>query len=240
MSIRKLSFIFSAVALCALTASIVNADIIAGWDQNSNANPLAPTGFGFDAADFPQANDHGPAAAGHTIADFDAAVDGNGIYTLVQSFAGSTVNDLEGAGAGGSFSFVGPTNNGAKSVFSVPTTGYSDITVSWAQRGTSTGYTSRVFEYSTDGGSNWTDIGAYPGSAGALGSSFTTVSLDLSSIAGLNNNSDAMFRITYSGATSVSGNNRWDNFYVQGTAIPEPATLGLAVVCLGGLLIRRK
>ena len=51
MSIRKISFIFSAVALCALTASIANAAIIAGWDQNSNANPLAPTGFGFEAAD---------------------------------------------------------------------------------------------------------------------------------------------------------------------------------------------
>ncbi len=240
MSIRKFSFIFSAVALCALTASIANAAIIAGWDQNSNANPLAPTGFGFEAADFPQANDHGPAAGGYTLADFDSTVDGNGIYTLVQSFAGSTVNDLAGAGSGGSFSFVGPTNNGAKSVFAVPTTGFYDITVSWAQRGTSTGYNSRVFEYSTDGGSSWTDVGAYAGSAGALGSSFTTVSIDLSSVLDLRNNPDAMFRITYSGASSSSGNNRWDNFYVQGTEIPEPATLGLAFVCLGGLLIRRK
>jgi hypothetical protein len=240
MSIRKISFIFSAVALCALTASIANAAIIAGWDQNSNANPLAPTGFGFEAADFPQANDHGPAAGGLTIADFDATVDGNGIYTLVQSFAGSTVNDLEGAGAGGSFSFVGNTNNGAKMVFSVPTTGFAGVSVSWTQRGTSTGYNSRVFEYSTDGGSSWTDIGAYAGSAGALGSSFTTVSLDLSTIAGLNNNSAAAFRITYSGASSTNGNNRLDNFYVQGTEIPEPATIGLAFACLGGLLIRRK
>jgi hypothetical protein len=125
-------------------------------------------------------------------------------------------------------------------VFSVPTTGFAGVSVSWTQRGTSTGYNSRVFEYSTDGGSSWTDIGAYAGSAGALGSSFTTVSLDLSTIAGLNNNSAAAFRITYSGASSTNGNNRLDNFYVQGTEIPEPATIGLAFACLGGLLIRRK
>ncbi|MCC7086870.1 MAG: PEP-CTERM sorting domain-containing protein [Pirellulales bacterium] len=98
-----------------------------------------------------------------------------------------------------------------------------------------------MFEYSVDGGANWTDIGAYTGSAGALSATFATVSLDFTAIAGLDNNPNAMFRITYSGATNASGNNRWDNFYVQGTElIPEPSTIGLALASFGCLLIRRK
>lgn len=228
MKFRTASVFLLAAALAA-TASIVDAAIIAGWDQNNNANASAPTGFGFEASDFPQANDHGPAAAAHTIADFPPALEppNNVTYVNVQSFSGTTNNDLAGAGAGGSFSFVGDASNGAKSIFAVPTTGYTDINVSWSQRGTGTGYTSRVFEYSTDGGGNWTDIGAYTGSSGVLSATFSTVSIDLSAITALDNNPAAMFRITYSGATSATGNNRWDNFYVQGTVIPEPASLAL-------------
>ena len=229
---------FALLIALAIVPGVSSAAIIAGWDQNSNDLPSG--GFGFTAASFPQPNDHGPASATHDIADFDTTTEGvDNKYATVESFGGTTVNDLEGAGAGGSFSFEGTVNNGAKSVFTVPTTGYSDIMVSWAQRGTGTGYTSRVFEYSTNGGTSWTDIGPYAGSAGALGTTFLTVSLDLSSISALNNNPNAMFRITYDGASSATGNNRWDNFYVQGIVIPEPASIallslaGLAIVGLG-------
>jgi hypothetical protein len=243
MSIKRIPTLFLTVALCAAFLALPsNAAIIAGWDQNNNQVSAGPPAvFGFVPGSFPQANDHGTAAATHTIADFESTIGTNGTYANVQSFAGTTDNDLAGVGAGGSFSFVGNQSNGAKSVFSVPTIGYEDITVSWSQRGTATGYSSRVFEYSVDGGTSWVDIGAYAGSSGALGATFTTVSLDLSAITDLDNNPDAMFRITYDGATNNSGNNRWDNFYVQGTAtIPEPTTLGLALASLGLLLARRK
>ena len=187
MMTRRIATMFLAATFAAiLVTSTAHASIIAGWDENSNANALAPSGFGFEPSDFPQAKEHGPAAASYDIANFDVAVDANGLYTLVQSFSGTTTNDLAGAGSGGSFSFVGDTNNGAQSVWTVPTTGYTDINVSWAQRGTPTGYDSRVFEYSTDGGSNWTDVGAYTGSAGALTSTWATVSLDLNAVTALN------------------------------------------------------
>lgn len=242
MMYRMASVLLFAAALAATTSmtSMTYAAIIAGWDQNDNE--ISPGVFGFLPTDFPQANDHGPASAAYTIADFDATTGGSGEYTTVASFAGTTENDLEGAGSGGSFSFVGDVNNGAKSVFAVPTAGYTDINVSWAQRGTSTGYTSRVFEYSVDGGSNWVDIGAYSGSSGALTSTWGTVSLDFSAIDALEDNADAMFRITYAGASSGSGNNRWDNFYVQGVAVPEPAAvllLGFAGVALASIARRR-
>jgi len=253
MMTRRIATMFLAATFAAtFITSTADASIIAGWDQNDNGLPSG--GFGFTPSDFPQPNDHGPAAATHDIANFDGTIDaGNpdGAYLYIQSFSGNTLNDLAGAGSGGSFSFqggadgsgglgLGPwSGNGSQSVFAVPTTGYSAINVSWAQRGTSTGFTSRVFEYSTDGGSNWTDIGAYPGSAGVLTSTWELVSLDLSGVAALNDNPNAMFRITYDGATGGTGNNRWDNFYVQG--VPEPASIllfSLGAVAL--VAIRRR
>lgn len=233
---RSIAVIAMALVACAASA---NATIIAGWAQNDNELlPEQPGVFGFRTTSFPQAADFG--SGSYSLADFDGTTDATftDTYTKVASFSGTTVNDLQTAGSGGSFSFVGDTNNGAKSVWSVPTAGYEDIIVSWAQRGTSTGYTSRVFEYSTDGGSNWTDIGAFTGSAGALSSTWNTVSLDLSAVTALDNNAGAMFRITYDGASSATGNNRWDNFYVEGTVVPEPASL--ALLAMGGLAMLRR
>jgi hypothetical protein len=240
-------FLAAAVAMIGL-AGVAQADIIAGWNQNSNAEPLVADGFGFSPSDFPQPNDHGPASATHDINPINPAVDTNGVYTNVDSFAGTTNNDLAGAGAGGSFSFIGDTSNGSQSIFSVPTNGYLDILVSWSQRGTGTGFNSRIFEYSSDGGTNWTDIGAFshtdatPASAGALGATFKTVQLDLSAIDALENNASTMFRITYNGASSGTGNNRWDNFYVEGTFVPEPSSIALLGIAAFGLFgfARRK
>lgn len=237
MSAKKL-FLSLAVALAVTCGtSSAFADVVAGWHQNGNADTSHPTGFGFKPADFPQAADYGTGT--HSIAVIDGSLDPNGNYLLVESFSGNTLNDINGAGAGGSFSFEGSANNGSSSIFAVPTNGYVDLNISWAQRGTSTGYNSRVFEYSVDGGDNWTDVGAYTGSAGALSATWTLVSIDLSAVSGLDNNPDAMFRLTYSGASSSSGNNRWDNFYVQGTLIPEPSTCALLFVGLFGCLSRR-
>jgi len=226
---RKLG-ISVAVALALAVASSANAGIIAGWAQNDNG--LEGGGFGFTTSSFPQAADFG--SGSHEPANFDNTTDAEDVFTRLASFAGTTVNDLENVGSGGSFSFVGDTNNGAQSVFSVSTAGFTDVTVSWAQRGTGTGFDSRTFEYSTDGGDNWVDVGAFDGSSGALTSTWTLVEINLNGA--LDNNADAMFRITYDGATSSSGNNRWDKLYVLG--VPEPASI--ALLSLGGLVFVRR
>jgi len=224
---KKQSMVLGAAVAALGFVGSADALVVAGWAQNDNA--LTGGGFGFTTSDFPQAADFG--SGSYTIADFDSSATA-GVFDKIASFSGTTTNDINSDGAGGSFSFVGDTNNGASGVWSVSTVGLQDIEVSWAQRGTSTGFNKRTFEYSADGGANWTSV-ATP--QGVLTSTWTTIDLDLSSVTALDNNANVQFRLTYDGATSSSGNNRWDNFYVEAELVPEPGSL--ALLGLGGLCL---
>ena len=172
---------------------------------------------------------------------------GNGTFTSnliaanIQFAAGTTNNARLGDIAGQALSLQGGTgvaNNGRNITFNVSTLGFSNIVVSFATQGTSTGFNSNQFQYSLDGLS-FIDFGPpyVPLSA------FGTVPLvfTLSSILGLNNNPTAAFRIVFNGATSSTGTNRIDNFVVEGTAvetnstIPEPMSVMLLLTGLGGL-----
>ncbi len=231
MKIRILTFLCASMLL----ASSAPAALIAYWDQNSNDLPT-PGQFGFVPADFPQPADQG--AGTITLANFDTTTGGaDGAYTFIPSFAGTTVNAQPSIVAGGSLSPQGGadngsgglTNNGMSIIMAVDTTGYEDILVSWAQRGTATGFSNRQFAYSTDGVS-YTDFGS---DTGALGSTFLVKSYDLSAIAAVENSSTVYFSITLDGATSSTGNNRFDNITIEGTpTIPEPGSVILTLLSL--------
>src|SRR5215213_7556444 len=144
--------------------------------------------------------------------------------------AGTTNNAVTGDVAGQALSLQGGTgtaNNGRNITFNVSTVGFSNIVVSFATQGTSTGFNSNQFQYSLDGidfvglGPPYTPLTAF----GTLPLVFS-----LSSILGLNNNPNAAFRIVFNGATSSTGNNRIDNIVVEGTSIdtsevPEPTSM---------------
>jgi hypothetical protein len=154
--------------------------------------------------------------------------------------AGTTNNARQADIAGQALSLQGGTgtaNNGRNLTLNVSTLGFSNIVVSLATQGTSTGFNSNQFQYSLDGitfidfGPPYTPLAAF----GSVPLVFTLVS-----IAGLNDNPNAAFRILFNGATSSTGTNRIDNLVVEGSTaavseIPEPTSALLLLSGLGGL-----
>jgi hypothetical protein len=180
--------------------------------------------------------------------DFDLNVD-HGTGTLTSSLnvvnvlfaAGTTNNARQGDIAGQALSLQGGTstaNNGRNLTFNVSTLGFSNILVSFATQGTSTGFNSNQFQYSLDG-INFVDFGPPYAPLTAFGT--VPLVFSLSSILGLNNNPNAAFRIVFNGATSSTGTNRIDNVVFEGTSesvpesVPEPASAILLLSGLGGL-----
>ena len=177
--------------------------------------------------------------------DSDLTVDhGNGVLTSdlnsinILFAAGTTNNARLGDLAGQALSLQGGTgtaNNGRSITFSVNTTGFSNIIVSFATQGTSTGFNSNQFQYSLDG-TTFIDFGPPYVPAAVFGT--IPIVFSLTSIDGLNNNPNAAFRIVFNGATSSTGNNRIDNIVVEGTSaatIPEPTTVLLLLTGLASL-----
>jgi hypothetical protein len=181
--------------------------------------------------------------------DSDLTVDhGNGTLSSnlnvanILFAAGTTNNARLGDAAGQALSLQGGTstaNNGRNVTFNVSTLGFSNIVVSFATQGTSTGFNSNQFQYSIDG-NTFVNFGAPFTPATAFGS--VPLVFSLASIAGLNDNPNAAFRIVFNGATSSTGTNRLDNFVVEGTpsGIPEPTSAILLLTGLSSLYGVRK
>ena len=175
----------------------------------------------------------------------------HGSGTLVSNFnpanllfaAGTTNNARLGHPAGQALSLqagTGTANNGRHITFNVSTLGFANIVVSFATQGTSTGFNSNQFQYSLDG-MNFVDFGLPYTPASAFGS--VPLVFSLVSIAALNNNPNAAFRIVFNGASSATGTNRLDNFVVEGTAptnVPEPVSAILLLSGLSGVYAVRK
>ena len=154
------------------------------------------------------------------------------------SFSGTGTNRPDGGTfGGGTLSITGDGNNGSSFVIEADLAGgWEAIEVTWANRGTGTGFDSRIVDVSTDG-VTWTQIYS---DSGVLSSSFSVESASAGTL--LDGASTALIRFTVDGATSTSGNNRFDNIQLLGTAataIPMPTAAWMGLVGIGGLVARR-
>lgn len=226
-------FVIGASLLAIAAGATAGApEIIAYWNQNNN--PLPGGGFGFEVGDFPQGADNGAqaGAATLTVGGGDALANDGAVYTWLQSFSGSSINAQFGDPSGGSIALQGGTdtvNNGAFFEFNFDASLYENIEFSLARQSTATGF-------------NTVAIDAYNGDTllGNIGSINNTATFALYSFGTslLDGVTDATIRLTFSGATSSTGNNRLDNIVVAGTLVPTPGAA--ALLGLGGLVAARR
>jgi trimeric autotransporter adhesin len=138
-------------------------------------------------------------------------------FTNTEDFAGSTLDapGFPAPAAGASFSVQDALNNGNAMVLNVPSTGFENLKLTYATRGTSTGFTTHQIDYTTDG-TNYTPFTTITGRNNAT---YALMTVDFSTVTAANDNPHFKIRITLSGATSTSGNNRIDNIRLSGTSL---------------------
>jgi hypothetical protein len=151
-----------------------------------------------------------------------------------EDFAGSTINAVGADASGASLSLVNLSGNGTFIQVEFSMAGLTDLMVSFATRGTGTGFNAGQWAWSNDGAS-FTDIG---GNTATTSTSFGLASVDMSAADAIEGDATVFLRYTLDGATTASGNNRIDN--LQLNAVPEPATLALFAAGGCALLMRRR
>ncbi len=128
-----------------------------------------------------------------------------------QNFSVLNLNALNRDVSGTHLRFNDPI--GSSLIFALPTLGYQNIIVKFATRRSTQGAGNQVWSYSIDGTNyiNFTTINSFAGDP-------ILATLDFSAIAGANNNANFKLKVEFTqGAGGLVGNNRFDNFTVQGS-----------------------
>jgi hypothetical protein len=230
-----LSRVLLAGAMLAMASlSQVRADLVAGWDFQTTTNGGTATAVSPNTPKQYTANfGSGGLFLDGQNGSSDWIVGGN---TELNAFSGTTANagpDFSTTTSGAAaLALVNQTANGKSAVFRFSMAGFQDLVVSYATQRTATGFTAQAWSFSTDG-LTWTDHQSVVPPPAPFGV------LTLNNITGLNGATDAYLRLTVSGATAASGNNRIDNVQFNATAVPEPTSMLLAgSVALGGVFLR--
>lgn len=230
------------VVMAALVAAgSAHADTITQWNFNSLPSDAST-------------------ATGTTVANIGA-----GVISLLNGVTNPSFN----SGVGSSDTSLSTNNSGFQTEtyaaqgtqdklrgvqYSVSTLGFEDITVTYDLRHSNTSSRYEQFQYSLDG-TNFVDFVLFDGNGG---DTWFNRSVDLSSIAGADNNASFAFRVMATFAPSTNayvasrstssyagGTWRFDAVTVSGAAVapvPEPETYALLVAGLGlvGFSARRR
>ena len=207
--LRSAALFLGWMGVLALSISPVHAqqDLLGYWNFNDpieNGNPW-------------------PAPVEATFGDAQITYSFDG--ESLDAFEGNTGNAQGGDSAGDSFSVIGEDENGNHFDIAVSTEGAENIELAFWTRRTGTGFGNNTVSYSTDGGSNFTQEFTFDPNSTTSGAVET---FDFSGIEALNDNPEVVFRITLDGATSGSGNNRYDNITVSGDLQPAEGPVALS------------
>ena len=236
----------------AVVAQAANAAMVAQWDFQTTTNggtavaaaPATPklfvANFGTGTLYLNGTNgssDFFEPATGTTSTE----INGFGGTTLNATGSMSTVTTGMAALAvvGGAASVPAGTfgANGKAMVFKFSMSGLSNLSVSYAVQRTASGFTTQQWDYSTDG-TTWSSAATITGIGASFAGGTTNVASTLGVASGLNNAANAYMRVTFTGATSSTGNNRMDNFQFNADAIPAPGAV--ALIGLAGLVASRR
>ena len=159
--------------------------------------------------------------------EIDNRVSGNGSITHnltnAEDYGGDASNACSGSNAGNAFSPRNDENNGNHFDLNFSSAGFQDLTLSFWVRRTGTGFNSNQIQYSVDGGTSFSNLTS--GSFSPVNSTAGSVhSFDFSSITEVNDVENLVIRIIIDGATSGTGNNRYDNIKLVGSPIANDTT----------------
>ena len=258
---KKNTMTLMAAGVCAaVVAQVANAGMVAQWDFQTTTNggtaavtPATGTtanttpkvyvaNFGsgtlyLDGTNY-SSNFYLP-ATGSTNAEISAF--GGTALNATGSMSTTTSGIAALAIQGGAASVPAGTfnANGKAMVFKFSMSGLSNLAVSYAVQRTSSGFTTQQWDYSTDG-TTWSSAATITGiqASFAAGATPANVVSTVSVASGLNNAATAYMRVTFTGATSATGNNRVDNFQFNAAAIPAPGAV--ALIGLAGMVGSRR
>ena len=241
-----------AAGLCSVLASTVSAGMVAQWDfqtttTGGTAIAAAPATQKLFVANFGTGSLYLDGTNGSS--DFFEPATGT-TSTEINGFGGTTLNATGGmstvttgiaalAVVGGAASVPAGTfgANGKSMVFKFSMSGLTNLAVSYAVQRTASGFTTQQWDYSTDG-TTWSSAATITGIQASFSGGGTNVVTSLGVASGLNNAATAYMRVTFTGATSATGNNRVDNFQFNADAVPAPGAV--ALIGLAGLVARRR
>ena len=226
---------YNAATPVARTLTVTNAPtLIAGWDFQTTTNggtaaatnnaPLLYQG-NFGSGSLHLDGTHGSSTW---------IISTNSTTNQVTGFAGTTTNAAPGfatsTGSPAALGLLGGASTSANNnslVFKLDMSGRKNLGVSYATRGSSTGFNTHTWSVSTNA-SNWTQVSVQ---TGRNDTNYTAIALPV--ITNADNAANVYLRLTVTGATSSGGNNRIDNVQLVASAVIPPDTTAPVITVLG-------